>query len=264
MNKTFITIVLSAGMLLTVSSSAFAVIDSEINESRKCSAHFSYFEKKYDIPKDTLYSISLQETQKKHGKLNIQIVWPWSVNVEGTGYHFNSKDEAIKFTRQKQAEGITSIDVGCMQINLKYHPDVFASLEQAFSPRRNIAYGAKHLREKYEASKNWRVAIGHYHSYNKSKSHKYYKNVSKHADSMENYHVQMSKVSKNRMFEVSSADDRFVVSDESAMPNEIKTTKAVSKNNSKSMQDRAGKYNKNTSYSLTENHWFRKGGIPAM
>ena len=32
-----------------------------------------------------------------------------------------------------------------MQINLMHHPDAFASLDEAFEPGRNVAYGAKFL-----------------------------------------------------------------------------------------------------------------------
>ncbi len=36
--------------------------------------------------------------------------------------------------------GVQSIDVGCFQINMYYHPGAFATLEQAFDPRANAAY----------------------------------------------------------------------------------------------------------------------------
>lgn len=241
-------IIIFSLFLIAFYKNAYALSDLEFKESKKCSIHFSYFEKKYNIPKDTLYSISLQETKKKHKKLNIQLVWPWTVNVAGVGYHFDTKDEAIKFTQKKQEEGINSIDVGCMQINLKHHPDAFTSLEQAFSPRRNVAYGAKHLKEKYNANGNWEKAIGHYHSYDKSRSRKYYQNVSLHADTMEDYRLKMNKLSRQRLFEVNSTNDRFVVSNESAMPNVVKIHKASTKDKG-----------------LTDHHWFRKNSsIPSM
>lgn len=264
MIKNLIINLFSGYILLASSLNASAAADKEFAESKKCSSHFSYFEKKYDIPKDTLYAISLQETKKKHSKLNIQVVWPWSVNVQGIGHHFKTKDEAIKFTRQKQAEGITSIDVGCMQINLKHHPEAFSSLEQAFSPRRNVAYGAKHLRAKYNDSKKWDKAIGHYHSFNKLQSKKYYRNVTHIAKSMEDYHARMNKLYNKNLFEINSSDNRFIANkEESAMPNEVKT-----KNQAMAVSSVSAKRNiiskTIATGHLTDDHWFRMNSIPSM
>ena len=38
-----------------------------------------------------------------------------------------------------------SVDVGCMQISLTYHPDAFSSMDQAFDPASNADYGARFL-----------------------------------------------------------------------------------------------------------------------
>jgi soluble lytic murein transglycosylase-like protein len=86
------------------------------------------------------------------------------VNPSGKGYHFKNKIEAVKFVKAQLASGKSSVDVGCMQINLKYHPDAFTSIEQVFCPRKNIAYGAKFLKEKYNQYGDWQKAIGSYHS----------------------------------------------------------------------------------------------------
>jgi hypothetical protein len=129
------------------SNLVYASIDYELRESRKCSSIFSYFEKKYNLPVHNLHAISLHETAKKHSQHNISMVWPWTVmnNKEGKGYHFKTQGEAIRYVRMQFMVRNNNLDVGCMQINLKYHPDAFVSLQQAFSPRNNIEYGAKFL-----------------------------------------------------------------------------------------------------------------------
>ena len=76
-----------------------------MSESRKCSQLFSYFERKYNIPLDTLYSIALAESGKPHSKHKLILVSPWAVNVEGQGYHFDSKREAVLFVRQQIQNG---------------------------------------------------------------------------------------------------------------------------------------------------------------
>jgi len=90
--------------------------------------------------------------------------WPWTINVEGEGHIYDSKAEAIAAVRAYQARGIRSIDVGCMQVNLMFHPDAFGSLEQAFDPAANAAYAARFLNELYAGAHNWQQATALYHS----------------------------------------------------------------------------------------------------
>jgi hypothetical protein len=86
------------------------------------------------------------------------------INVEGKGYYFDSKAEAIAATRRFQAEGRQSIDVGCMQVNLKHHAKAFANLDQAFDPSTNVAYAARFLRDNYAELGDWIKATAAYHS----------------------------------------------------------------------------------------------------
>jgi hypothetical protein len=90
--------------------------------------------------------------------------WPWTINVEGEGHIYDSKAEAIAAVRAYQARGVRSIDVGCMQVNLMFHPDAFASLEQAFDPTANAVYAARFLNELYAQTHSWPQATAFYHS----------------------------------------------------------------------------------------------------
>ena len=174
----------------------YASIDYELRESRKCSSMFSYFEKKHNLPTNSLHAISLHETAKKHSQHNISVVWPWTVmnNKEGKGHHFKTQNEAIKYARMQFMAGNNNLDVGCMQINLKYHPDAFLSLEQAFSPRNNIAYGAHFLSENKKKLGSMDKAIGRYHSATEHLAEKYRRNVHKINQSMHEYNNNLKKV----------------------------------------------------------------------
>ncbi len=90
--------------------------------------------------------------------------WPWSINAEGRGYAFNTKAEAIAAVLALQARKIASVDVGCMQVNLMYHPSAFASLDEAFDPAVNVRYAAKFLGELFTETKDWNLAAAFYHS----------------------------------------------------------------------------------------------------
>jgi predicted protein tyrosine phosphatase len=53
-----------------------------------------------------------------------------------------------------------------MQVDLRAHPDAFATLEQAFDPAANVEYGTRFLRRLRDgvAAGNWFVTVGFYHS----------------------------------------------------------------------------------------------------
>ena len=90
--------------------------------------------------------------------------WPWSIDAEGRGQFFASKQEAIAAVQALQAQGVQSIDVGCMQVNLMHHPNAFATLDQAFDPTANAQYAARFLNTLYGINGSWLQATAAYHS----------------------------------------------------------------------------------------------------
>jgi hypothetical protein len=72
----------------------------------------------------------------------------------------------MAWVRQRQEAGVASIDVGCMQINLRWHPDAFQSLDEGFHAcaERRLCR-ALSARTLYEQTGDWRVAAGSYHSF---------------------------------------------------------------------------------------------------
>ena len=173
--------------LTLIATSSYAALDKEMAQSARCVGYFRHFETRLKIPQDTLYSISLQETGKIHSDKKVKIAWPWTVNVEGKGYYFDSKKEAVIFVRDQMQAGKESIDVGCMQVNLKHHPEAFRSLDHAFDPKSNILYGAKFLVAKYEQLGNWAKAVAHYHSATPHLGEKYKDSVVKIAQNIDHY-----------------------------------------------------------------------------
>lgn len=91
--------------------------------------------------------------------------WPWAVNAYGAAMYFDSKAAAVAWTALARQRGVRQTDVGCMQINLQSHPDAFTSLENAFDPAANADYAARFLRRLLaDASGDWDLATGWYHS----------------------------------------------------------------------------------------------------
>ncbi|MGL4427144.1 MAG: lytic transglycosylase domain-containing protein [Alphaproteobacteria bacterium] len=135
---------------------------SAIPPEKVCHYYASDMEKTHGIPDKLLTAVSLTESGRSTVKGLVS--WPWTLNAEGKGYYFSTKTEAILAVQRLQAKGITSIDVGCMQINLHHHPQAFSSLEEAFDPAANVAYGANFLKTLQKSHKNWAKAVAHYHS----------------------------------------------------------------------------------------------------
>lgn len=135
-------------------------------------------EKEYKIKKHLLSTISSVETGRWNADQKQNLAWPWTVNARGKGMFFNSKAEAVAEVKRLQKAGVKSIDVGCMQINLAYHPDAFKSVEEAFDPQKNVEYGAKFLKNLYEnRDHDWVKAAMAYHSSVPHKAQKYKKKL---------------------------------------------------------------------------------------
>lgn len=116
------------------------------------------------LPPRLLAAIGVTETGRIDPDTGRLRPWPWTINAEGAGQFFETRPQAIAAVKALQARGVQSIDVGCMQVNLMYHPDAFASLEDAFDPRTNAVYAAKFLNVLYAEAKDWTHAIAAYHS----------------------------------------------------------------------------------------------------
>jgi hypothetical protein len=133
-----------------------------VDDNSVCLAEILKAQVKHGIPDNLLLAIGIQEAgwNSRTGLT----VWPWSVNAEGTGAFFKSKAAMVNWVRNQQAQGVQSIDVGCMQINQKWHGKAFVSLEHAADPRLNVDYAARYLRSLYLEEGNWWQAAGRYHS----------------------------------------------------------------------------------------------------
>jgi Transglycosylase SLT domain len=116
------------------------------------------------LPPRMLEAIAITESGRLDPVAGRARAWPWTINAEGEGRWFETKAEAVRAVQALQARGVRSIDVGCLQVNLMFHPAAFLSLEEAFDPRANARYAAKFLNELYAASHDWSRAIASYHS----------------------------------------------------------------------------------------------------
>lgn len=90
--------------------------------------------------------------------------WPWAVNEGGTSVFFESLAEAKDHVAKAMSEGKTNIDVGCFQINIRWHGSAFTSLDVIFDPKENARYAARFLSDLYHEKGSWDAATGAFHS----------------------------------------------------------------------------------------------------
>lgn len=116
------------------------------------------------LPNGMLAAIAKVESGRPDPGTGRLIPWPWTINAEGVGQFFATEAQAVAAVQALQARGVRSIDVGCLQVNLMFHPNAFASLRQAFDPQANAAYAVSFLNALYADSHDWKQAIASYHS----------------------------------------------------------------------------------------------------
>jgi soluble lytic murein transglycosylase-like protein len=113
---------------------------------------------RHNVPLGVLYAVGLSETGRK-GQLN-----PYALNVDGrTVLAAGLRDAVARFADEKRKGG-KLIDVGCMQINHRYHGDKFANVEAMFDPIRNVDYAARFLKELRLREGNWTMAVARYNA----------------------------------------------------------------------------------------------------
>jgi hypothetical protein len=123
------------------------------------------------VPPEVLYAVALTETGRKSGG-RIR-PFPWAINREGQGHWFETREEALAFAEASLVEGRKSFDVGCVQINYRWHGHAFPTLDDMFDPEWTATYAAQFLRTLYEERGDWSAAAGAYHSLTPDKAQIY-------------------------------------------------------------------------------------------
>lgn len=134
------------------------------NGQPSCVAAATAAGRRYALPEGLMLAISEVEAGRPDPHSGRRVPWPWSVNTGTEGRYFATKAQAVAWVRRALATGATSVDVGCMQVNLEAHPHAFRNLEDAFDPMQNADYAARFLVRLHEEGGNWVRATAEYHS----------------------------------------------------------------------------------------------------
>lgn len=143
-------------------SSVFAATPTRSMPSESCDLASSAASEEIGVPLDILLALTRMESGRP---LNGQLApWPWTLNVEGKGYWFKDRNEALDFMGLILKQGRHSIDIGCFQVNAKWHGSHFVSLEHMIDPIENATYAAEFLKSLFDETGDWLSAVEMYHS----------------------------------------------------------------------------------------------------
>lgn len=125
----------------------------------------------YGVPADILGALTLTETGRRlDGHVR---PWAWSVNAEGAGSWFDDPASALAFAEDRVAMGRLNVDIGCFQINYRWHGEQFPSVAAMFDPLTNARYAASFVRRLHAETGDWRAAAGAFHSRTPANAQKY-------------------------------------------------------------------------------------------
>ena len=112
------------------------------------------------VPIDILLAITRVETGRGGGGQP----WPWTINADGQGNWYDTKADAVGAATVHLTDGTGTFDVGCFQLNIRWHGAGFDTLSDMFDPVLNASYAAAFLLQLYQESGDWSQAVSAYHS----------------------------------------------------------------------------------------------------
>lgn len=158
------------GLVLSVASSVAGL--PLLASTPDCEALAARAAAERGLPEGLLPSIARVESGRGQGRLGRR-AWPWTLNQGGKGMYFDTRAEALDYLRAAVARGVRNIDVGCMQINYRWHGAQFESLEAMMDPDANTRYAARFLGELQARHGSWEAATGYYHSLTPARARHY-------------------------------------------------------------------------------------------
>ncbi len=110
-----------------------------------------------------LYAVALVESPQVNNRLATP--WPWAINRQGRTIIPSSRTVARGILNDALTKGIRAIDVGLMQVNVRWHGHRVRSPEELLDPETNIRVGADVLAEAIRSAPgNLTLGIGRYHA----------------------------------------------------------------------------------------------------
>jgi soluble lytic murein transglycosylase-like protein len=145
---------LIAALAASTSSAALPALAA----GNACEGEMRAASQKYGVPLGVLYSVGLAESGHKES------LQPFAMNIAGRAYFATGLADALREFDAARAGGVTLIDIGCMQINHRFHGEHFASVAAMFAPHANVDYAARFLKTLRTQEGSWTLAVARYHA----------------------------------------------------------------------------------------------------
>jgi len=127
-------------------------------QAADCASLIARTESSRNIPRGLLMAIAVTESAL-NGRPN-----PFAMNIAGRSYFANGYQDMANVISANWSRGVQSIDVGCMQVNLKYHGMKFPRMTDLLDPNTNVQYGASFLISLATQAGSWKDAVMSYHN----------------------------------------------------------------------------------------------------
>ena len=166
-------------------------------KNKSCEKVIETIEDLTDIPKNLLLSIGKSESGRIL-KNNKHVIWPWTVNHAGKSLFFDTKKQMKKYVLKNVEKKDFNLDVGCMQINLKWHKNNFKKISDMLAIEPNVSYAASFLLQLKNKHGSWNKAIKHYHSSDPNKNKPYLIKVNKFWKNQKNISIKLAANNKEK------------------------------------------------------------------
>ncbi|WP_246138122.1 transglycosylase SLT domain-containing protein [Maritimibacter fusiformis] len=147
---------------IAVNGPIMAATEPALDQAVICDQAATLASARTGVPISVMKAITLTETGRTRD--GIARPWPWTVNMEGKGMWFDDRTAALAYATAHHDLGARSFDIGCFQINYKWHHEAFATIDQMFDPAANALYAAGFLQQLFAETGDWELAAGAYHS----------------------------------------------------------------------------------------------------
>lgn len=123
-----------------------------------CEAEIARAARRWGVPPAVLHAVGLTETGRR-GTLS-----PFALNIDGATVFPATAQAALARFEQARREGAKFVDLGCMQINHRWHGKAFASPARMLEPAPNVDYAARFLKDLRAREGSWTLAVARYNA----------------------------------------------------------------------------------------------------
>jgi len=152
------------------------------------------------VPTSVLYGIAVQESGMRWEDGTFR-PWPWTLNLNSSARLPGKKGKLVfvkagqrRFRTREETEaalsalvrqGFSNVDVGLMQVNLRWHRQRVSNPLQLLDPKQNLVVAAVILRENGGRAESLMAAVGQYHSMQPERGRRYSGRVLAYAEAMD-------------------------------------------------------------------------------